>query len=96
MKSARPAAGRGFSLAVVNARPNLDLALTLSLDNVQIGAHQADTNSYLAEMTTLVDAVLDSKSPPVSGEDGRIAVVLGLAAQKSLRENRPVRVAEVE
>jgi myo-inositol 2-dehydrogenase/D-chiro-inositol 1-dehydrogenase len=54
------------------------------------------TDSYLAEMTTFVDAVLDSKSPPVTGEDGRIGVVLGLAAQKSLRENRPVRVAAVE
>jgi myo-inositol 2-dehydrogenase/D-chiro-inositol 1-dehydrogenase len=51
------------------------------------------TQSYLAEMTEFVAAVLDDLPPPVTGADGRAAVVLALAAQKSYRENRPVRVA---
>ena len=50
------------------------------------------TQSYLAEMTAFVDAVLDDTPPPVTGFDGRAAVVLGLAAQQSYRENRPVRI----
>ncbi|MDQ6671233.1 MAG: inositol 2-dehydrogenase [Chloroflexota bacterium] len=53
------------------------------------------TQSYLAEMSAFVDAVLDDTTPPVTGHDGRTAVVLGLAALKSSRENRPVRIAEI-
>jgi myo-inositol 2-dehydrogenase/D-chiro-inositol 1-dehydrogenase len=53
------------------------------------------TQTYLAELTAFVDAVLDNNIPPVTGQDGRLAVVLGLAAQKSVREHRPVRVAEL-
>src|SRR5207244_1521544 len=54
------------------------------------------TQSYLAEMTAFVDTALDGGHPPVTGADGRQAVVLALAAQKSFRENRPVRVSEVD
>jgi myo-inositol 2-dehydrogenase/D-chiro-inositol 1-dehydrogenase len=53
------------------------------------------TDSYLAEMVAFVDCVLDDTAPPVTGRDGRIAVVLGLAAAMSARENRPVRVSDV-
>ena len=53
-------------------------------------------HSYLAEMTAFVDAVLDDTPTPVSGHDGRIQVVMGLAAHRSVAENRPVRLAEVE
>ena len=52
-------------------------------------------DSYLAEMTEFVDAVIDDKPVPASGEDGRIAVVLGLAAKRSSQEARPVRVSEI-
>lgn len=51
------------------------------------------TQSYLAEMTAFVDAVLDDTVPPITGADGRAAVVLALAAQQSYRENRPVRLS---
>jgi myo-inositol 2-dehydrogenase/D-chiro-inositol 1-dehydrogenase len=34
--------------------------------------------------------------PPVTGLDGRIPVVMGHAAWKSYRENRPVKLSEVE
>ena len=52
--------------------------------------------SYLAEMTAFVDAVLDDRPIPVTGHDGRVAVVMALAAQRSFAENRPVRLADVE
>lgn len=51
--------------------------------------------SYQAEMSAFVNAVLDDTPVPVSGEDGRMALVLGLAANISARENRPVRVEEI-
>lgn len=49
-------------------------------------------DSYIAELQAFVDAVLQDRTPPVTGEDGRIPVVMGLAAQQSLHERRPVRV----
>mgnify|MGYP000064711822 FL=1 len=51
--------------------------------------------SYFHEMNAFVDAVLDDTPVPVSGDDGRIALVLGLAAKKSIEENCPVRVDEI-
>jgi len=42
-----------------------------------------------------VECVRDDKTTPTSGADGRAAVVLGFAAIKSLRENRPVKVSEI-
>jgi myo-inositol 2-dehydrogenase/D-chiro-inositol 1-dehydrogenase len=53
------------------------------------------TESYLREMQAFVDAV-DKKLPaPVGVKDGLMAVAIGLAAAKSVRENRPVPVAEI-
>ncbi len=52
--------------------------------------------SYVAEMSAFVDCVLRDKTPPVTGADGRIAVVLALAAVRSLREARPVAVSEIQ
>ena len=54
------------------------------------------TDSYLEEMRQFLDAVLCSKPSPVGGIDGRIPVVMGKAAQISYKENRPVRLDEVE
>jgi myo-inositol 2-dehydrogenase/D-chiro-inositol 1-dehydrogenase len=51
--------------------------------------------SYRAEMQAFVDCVLQDKTPPVTGQDGRIPVVMGLAARKSATENRPVRLSEI-
>ena len=51
--------------------------------------------SYLAEISAFVQAVRQDLPTPVTGAAGRAAVVLGLAAQKSLAENRPVRVDEI-
>jgi len=48
--------------------------------------------AYAAEMKEFVDCVLEDREPSVTGSDGLKSVVLGLAAQKSLKEGRPVRV----
>jgi myo-inositol 2-dehydrogenase/D-chiro-inositol 1-dehydrogenase len=57
---------------------------------------QRYTESFIAEMTEFVQCLQKDTAPPVTGRDGRRPVVIGLAAQKSLRENRPVRVSEIE
>jgi len=51
--------------------------------------------SFAAELRSFVDAVLNDKGTAVGGEDGRIPVVMGLAARKSYQEGRPVRLEEV-
>jgi myo-inositol 2-dehydrogenase / D-chiro-inositol 1-dehydrogenase len=53
------------------------------------------TESYVTEMQAFVDAVLHDRPVPVTGYDGRMAAVLGLAAKKSLAEHRPVRLSEI-
>lgn len=52
--------------------------------------------SYLAELTAFVDAVLNDTPVPVTGNDGRVPVAMALAAQKSVAEHRPVYLSEVE
>lgn len=52
--------------------------------------------AYAAEMRAFVDCVVHDMPSPVSGQDGRVPVVLGLAATKSYREGRPVKISEIE
>jgi myo-inositol 2-dehydrogenase/D-chiro-inositol 1-dehydrogenase len=48
--------------------------------------------SYLREWEAFVAAVSSGTTPPVTGRDARAPLVIGLAAWKSLREGRPIRV----
>jgi len=50
---------------------------------------------YVEEVRQFIECVRDDKPTPTNGADGRAAVVLGYAAAKSLRENRPVKVSEI-
>lgn len=52
-------------------------------------------DAYIAELQSFIDAVKNDTATPVTGADGRAPVVIGLAALKSLRENRPVRLDEI-
>lgn len=51
--------------------------------------------SYQAEMEAFVRALLDDKPMPVGGADGRAPVVIAMAALRSYRENRPVKIGEL-
>lgn len=53
------------------------------------------TESYVAEMQAFLEAVADDKEVPVTGHDGRMPVVMGLAAGRSLKEGRPVSLDEI-
>lgn len=52
--------------------------------------------SFVTEMKAFVDAVLNDRETPVTGEDGLKPVYIALAAQKSLEENRPVKISEID
>ena len=52
-------------------------------------------DAYITELRAFISAVEDGTPTPVTGDDGRAPVVIGLAALKSLRENRPVRLSEI-
>ncbi len=50
---------------------------------------------YVEEVRQFVECVRNDMPVPVTGTDGRAAVVLGYAAWKSYRENRPVKISEI-
>ena len=52
--------------------------------------------SFIEEMRQFVAAIQNGTPTPVTGLDGRIPVVIGMAAWKSYRENRPVRLCEFD
>ena len=91
--------GSAGGAAVANNHPNTavisdavsvhrDLPLNFFMDRY--------LDSFLTEMAAFVDAVLDGAPIPVTGEDGRAAVALGIAARRSYDENRPVRLDEIK
>lgn len=53
-------------------------------------------DSYAAEMAAFVEAILTDQPVPVNGDDGRAPVVMAKAGMRSLRENRPVRLDEID
>ncbi len=54
------------------------------------------TESYIAELSAFIECIQRDAETPVTGMDGRAAVVIGSAARKSHMENRPVRLSEVD
>ena len=52
--------------------------------------------SFIAEQKDFVQSIREDTTPPVIGMDGRIAVLMGMAAKKSYLENRPVKLNEIE
>jgi len=47
-------------------------------------------------MRDFIAAVREDTVTPVTVEDGRVPVVIAMAAKRSLDENRPVRLSEIE
>jgi myo-inositol 2-dehydrogenase/D-chiro-inositol 1-dehydrogenase len=52
--------------------------------------------SYMAEMKNFFECLQNNMEPEPNGEDGLRNVLIALAAQKSYKENRPVKITEVE
>jgi myo-inositol 2-dehydrogenase / D-chiro-inositol 1-dehydrogenase len=76
--------------ATIQTKDNIsrDLPLNFFLDRY--------IESYLEEIDQFLKAVLNESPVPMSGNDGRIPVVMAHAARKSYEENRPVRLDEIE
>jgi myo-inositol 2-dehydrogenase/D-chiro-inositol 1-dehydrogenase len=90
--------GSAGAIATENCYPNYavistaesvrrDLPLNFFIDRY--------AESFVNELRAFVDAVVEDKPTPVTGLDGRVPVVMALAARKSYEEDRPVRLAEI-
>jgi len=53
------------------------------------------TDAYLTEMQDFVHTILSDQPVPITGEDGRRALVISVAAERSYREGRPIAISEV-
>jgi myo-inositol 2-dehydrogenase/D-chiro-inositol 1-dehydrogenase len=51
--------------------------------------------SYLEEMEAFIDALKNKKSMPITGEDGLKAMIIAAAANRSVEEQRPVKISEI-
>jgi len=87
--------GTGGSAEAVNETPNRvtvstnagvrsDKPLYFFLERYQA--------SFVAELESFFTSIRDDHQPAASGTDGLMSVLIGLAASRSLAENRPVRV----
>ena len=54
------------------------------------------TRAFIDEMKAFADSVIHDKVPPVTDLDGLYPVLMAAAANKSLKEGRPVKISEVD
>jgi myo-inositol 2-dehydrogenase/D-chiro-inositol 1-dehydrogenase len=90
--------GSKGSVVVANSTPHtavLSTSNTVQAANPLYFFLERYMDAYAAEMKVFVACITQGTPPPVTGTDGRIPVVMGLAAWKSYRENRPVKLSEI-
>lgn len=75
------------TISSANAVQRASLPLNFFLERYMV--------SYERELQAFVDCIAEDKPVPVSGFDGRVPVVMAMAARKSFEENRPVRLSEI-
>lgn len=54
------------------------------------------TRAFIEEMKAFADSVINDKIPPVTDLDGLYPVLMAAAANKSIKEGRPVKISEVD
>ena len=52
--------------------------------------------AYANEVNEFVEAVVNDTPTPVNANDGLAPVLIGLAATKSVKEHRPVKIEEIK
>ena len=52
--------------------------------------------AYIFEIKSFIGSLINNSSVSVNGKDGLESLRIGLAAKKSLLENRPVKLNEIE
>lgn len=53
-------------------------------------------HAYAAELASFIDAILADRPVAVTGEDGRAALAMAIAAERSREMHRPVRMDEIK
>jgi myo-inositol 2-dehydrogenase/D-chiro-inositol 1-dehydrogenase len=90
------------SAGMVQAQNNLEDSLIYSnADQVALAKPvlfflERYRESFITEMAQFIACVRSGEQPPVNGYDARKPVVIGLAAQRSYLEGRPVKLTEIE
>ena len=90
--------GSGGAIATANVHPNLAVISTAQSIRKDLPLNffmERYTESFANELRAFVEAVVDDKPTPVNGHDGRVPVVMALAARKSYEERRPVKLSEI-
>lgn len=91
--------GAEGSISVENERPHRATLSNRDGVHTALPLHfimERYTASFIAEMSAFVDCLLQDTKPPVTGIDGRMAVVLGLAAMRSYEQDRPVALSDFD
>ncbi|MBL8215434.1 MAG: inositol 2-dehydrogenase [Bryobacterales bacterium] len=90
--------GSKGSIATDNVYPNRAVISTAESVRRDLPLHffmDRYLDSFEREVREFVEAVTHDRPTPVNGADGRVPVVMALAARKSYLEGRPVRLSEV-
>lgn len=90
--------GSKGAIATENCYPNqaiLSTAAAIQRDLPLNFFMERYTESFVSELRAFVQAVVLDQPVPVNGIDGRVAVVMALAARKSYDERRPVHLEDV-
>jgi myo-inositol 2-dehydrogenase/D-chiro-inositol 1-dehydrogenase len=90
--------GSKGAIATENCYPNQAILSTASAIQRDLPLNffmERYTESFVSELRAFVQAVVLDQPVPVNGIDGRVAVVMALAARKSYDERRPVQLEDV-
>ncbi len=90
--------GSAGSIRIDNNYPNNAILSTKASVRRDLPLHFFLTRyseSYISEMICFLEAIQSGRISPVAGGDARVPVVMALAARKSIKEKRPVRLSEI-
>lgn len=89
------------SKGMAKCENNIETQMTLFVDDGVISDKplyfflERYQESFKEELVQFFDAINAGKETPVVGKDGLVPLTMGIAAKKSLKENRPVQISEI-
>jgi myo-inositol 2-dehydrogenase/D-chiro-inositol 1-dehydrogenase len=87
--------GKAYTLDVHNDNTVIATADSFIRPPIQNFFLERYLQAYAEEAKAFVDCVKNRKKPLATGKDGRMSVVMGYAAIKSAKEERPVKISEI-
>jgi myo-inositol 2-dehydrogenase/D-chiro-inositol 1-dehydrogenase len=91
--------GSNGMIATTNEKPHTALLTDATGSHAILPWHffiERYAESYVQELSAFVECIVNDTQPPVTADDGRKAVVIAFAAQRSFEEGRSVAISEVE